>query len=62
MSSARNLSSADTGRQAMRNYTGLIDSLMAYIQKCVAAGRCDDKVSVAPGGTPEPRLLSVSNQ
>ncbi|XP_030700234.1 plakophilin-1 [Globicephala melas] len=39
----RNLSSADTGRQAMRNYTGLIDSLMAYIQKCVAAGRCDDK-------------------
>ncbi|XP_065735582.1 plakophilin-1 [Phocoena phocoena] len=39
----RNLSSADTGRQTMRNYTGLIDSLMTYIQKCVAAGRCDDK-------------------
>ncbi|XP_059944674.1 plakophilin-1 [Mesoplodon densirostris] len=39
----RNLSSADSGRQAMRNYTGLIDSLMAYIQKCVAAGCYDDK-------------------
>lgn len=33
----------------MRNYTGLIDSLMAYVQNCVAASRCDDKVSVAPG-------------
>ncbi|XP_007456202.1 PREDICTED: plakophilin-1 isoform X2 [Lipotes vexillifer] len=39
----RNLSSADTGRQTMRNYPGLIDSLMAYIQKCVAASCCDDK-------------------
>ncbi|XP_062067560.1 plakophilin-1 [Lepus europaeus] len=39
----RNLSSADAGRQAMRNYVGLIDSLMAYVQNCVAASRCDDK-------------------
>uniref|UniRef100_A0A7N5P5Q7 Plakophilin-1 n=1 Tax=Ailuropoda melanoleuca TaxID=9646 RepID=A0A7N5P5Q7_AILME len=39
----RNLSSADAGRQTMRNYTGLIDSLMAYVQNCVAASRCDDK-------------------
>lgn len=36
------------GRQTMRNYTGLIDSLIAYVQNCVAASRCDDKVSVAP--------------
>uniref|UniRef100_A0A8C6FLX0 Plakophilin-1 n=1 Tax=Moschus moschiferus TaxID=68415 RepID=A0A8C6FLX0_MOSMO len=39
----RNLSSADAGRQTMRNYSGLIDSLMAYVQNCVAANRCDDK-------------------
>nr|XP_045373599.1 plakophilin-1 [Camelus bactrianus] len=39
----RNLSSADAGRQTMRNYTGLIDSLLAYVQNCVAASRCDDK-------------------
>ncbi|KAI5168896.1 plakophilin-1 [Manis pentadactyla] len=39
----RNLSSATAGRQTMRNYTGLIDSLMAYVQNCVAASRCDDK-------------------
>ncbi|KAB0342627.1 hypothetical protein FD754_019553, partial [Muntiacus muntjak] len=39
----RNLSSADAGRQTMRNYMGLIDSLMAYVQNCVAANRCDDK-------------------
>ncbi|ELW57728.1 Plakophilin-1 [Tupaia chinensis] len=39
----RNLSSADAGRQTMRNYSGLIDSLMAYVQNCVAASRCDDK-------------------
>ncbi|XP_030743665.1 plakophilin-1 [Echinops telfairi] len=39
----RNLSSADLGRQTMRNYTGLIDSLVAYVQNCVAASRCDDK-------------------
>uniref|UniRef100_A0A8C2RMJ9 Plakophilin-1 n=1 Tax=Capra hircus TaxID=9925 RepID=A0A8C2RMJ9_CAPHI len=39
----RNLSSADAGRQTMRSYTGLIDSLMAYVQNCVAANRCDDK-------------------
>ncbi|XP_057583632.1 plakophilin-1 [Hippopotamus amphibius kiboko] len=39
----RNLSSADAGRRAMRNYTGLIDALMAYVQHCVAANRCDDK-------------------
>lgn len=51
----------------MRNYTGLIDALMAYVQNCVAASRCDDKVTVgsqdragpqwasclsAPGGAP----------
>lgn len=34
----------------MRSYTGLIDSLMAYVQNCVAANRCDDKVSAAPEG------------
>ncbi|XP_053463499.1 plakophilin-1 [Nycticebus coucang] len=39
----RNLSSADAGRHTMRNYSGLIDSLMAYVQNCVAASRCDDK-------------------
>ncbi|KAM5302030.1 plakophilin-1 [Glossophaga mutica] len=39
----RNLSSADAGRQTMRNYTGLIDALLAYVQNCVAASRCDDK-------------------
>ncbi|XP_036613243.1 plakophilin-1 [Trichosurus vulpecula] len=39
----RNLSSADAGRQTMRNYPGLIDSLIAYVQNCVAASRCDDK-------------------
>ena len=39
----------------MRNYTGLIDSLMAYVQNCVAANRCDDKVSAAPEG-PQSRL------
>nr|XP_031531741.1 plakophilin-1 [Vicugna pacos] len=39
----RNLSSSDAGRQTMRNYTGLIDSLLAYVQNCVAASRCDDK-------------------
>lgn len=50
--SHRNLSSADAGRQTMRNYSGLIDSLMAYVQNCVAASRCDDKVRLqAPGDT-----------
>ncbi|KAL8179200.1 UNVERIFIED_CONTAM: protein kinase pkp1, partial [Gekko kuhli] len=39
----RNLSSADAGRQTMRNYPGLIDSVMAYSQNCVAASRPDDK-------------------
>ncbi|XP_020858871.1 plakophilin-1 isoform X3 [Phascolarctos cinereus] len=39
----RNLSSADAGRQTMRNYPGLIDSLITYVQNCVAASRCDDK-------------------
>ncbi|KAM6458130.1 plakophilin-1 isoform 1-T1 [Liasis olivaceus] len=39
----RNLSSADAGRQTMRNYPGLIDSVMAYTQNCVAANRPDDK-------------------
>lgn len=46
--SRRNLSSADAGRQTMRNYTGLIDALMAYVQNCVAASRCDDKVTGWP--------------
>lgn len=39
----RNLSSADAGRQTMRNYPGLIDSVMTYSQNCVAANRPDDK-------------------
>ncbi|XP_060628530.1 plakophilin-1 [Anolis sagrei] len=39
----RNLSSADVGRQTMRNYPGLIDSVMTYSQNCVAANRPDDK-------------------
>ncbi|XP_033008952.1 plakophilin-1 [Lacerta agilis] len=39
----RNLSSADVGRQTMRNHPGLIDSVMAYSQNCVAANRPDDK-------------------
>lgn len=39
----RNLSSADVGRQAMRNTPGLVDSLMQYIQQCVAANCPDDK-------------------
>ncbi|KAF2976913.1 hypothetical protein EK904_010512, partial [Melospiza melodia maxima] len=39
----RNLSSADMGRQTMRNYPGLIDSVMAYTQNCVASSRPDDK-------------------
>lgn len=51
----RNLSSADAGRQAMRNYSGLIDAIMAYVQNCVAASRCDDKVS----GQPWPCLQSL---
>ncbi|XP_010144329.1 PREDICTED: plakophilin-1 [Buceros rhinoceros silvestris] len=39
----RNLSSADMGRQTMRNYPGLIDSVMTYTQNCVASNRPDDK-------------------
>uniref|UniRef100_A0A8D0L6C0 Plakophilin-1 n=1 Tax=Sphenodon punctatus TaxID=8508 RepID=A0A8D0L6C0_SPHPU len=39
----RNLSSADAGRQTMRNYPGLVDSVMTYSQNCVAANRPDDK-------------------
>ncbi|XP_006038488.1 plakophilin-1 isoform X1 [Alligator sinensis] len=39
----RNLSSADMGRQTMRNYPGLVDSVMTYAQNCVAANRPDDK-------------------
>ncbi|XP_063309258.1 plakophilin-1 isoform X1 [Pelobates fuscus] len=39
----RNLSSADVGRQAMRNYPGLVDSLMHYIQRCVVSNCPDDK-------------------
>lgn len=43
----RNLSSADMGRQTMRNYPGLIDSVMTYAQNCVASNRPDDKVPAA---------------
>ncbi|XP_075051736.1 plakophilin-1 [Mixophyes fleayi] len=39
----RNLSSADVGRQAMRNSPGLVDSLMHYIQQSVASNCPDDK-------------------
>ncbi|KAG8450974.1 hypothetical protein GDO86_003307 [Hymenochirus boettgeri] len=39
----RNLSSADVGRQAMRNCPGLVDSLMHYIRKCLANNMPDDK-------------------
>ncbi|XP_069801607.1 plakophilin-1 [Dendropsophus ebraccatus] len=39
----RNLSSADVGRKAMRDVPGLVDSLLHYIQQCVAANRPDDK-------------------
>ncbi|NXP57121.1 PKP1 protein, partial [Chloropsis cyanopogon] len=39
----RNLSSADMGRQTMRNYPGLIDSVMTYTQNCVGSNRPDDK-------------------
>ncbi|KAE8623230.1 hypothetical protein XENTR_v10005547 [Xenopus tropicalis] len=41
----RNLSSADVGRKAMRNCPGLVDSLMFYIQKCLA-NKCPDDKSV----------------
>ncbi|XP_018102029.1 plakophilin-1 [Xenopus laevis] len=41
----RNLSSADDGRKAMRNCPGLVDSLMCYIQKCLA-NNCPDEKSV----------------
>ncbi|XP_068125556.1 plakophilin-1 [Hyperolius riggenbachi] len=39
----RNLSSADVGRQAMRNTPGLVDSLMYYVQQQVANNNPDDK-------------------
>ncbi|KAJ8393566.1 hypothetical protein AAFF_G00060390 [Aldrovandia affinis] len=40
----RNLSCAKEGeRQAMRNCRGLIDSLVSYVQSCVAADTPDDK-------------------
>lgn len=42
----RNLSSAEVGRQAMRNTPGLVDSLMYYIQKQVANNNPDDKVKL----------------
>ncbi|RLV95330.1 hypothetical protein DV515_00012890 [Chloebia gouldiae] len=32
------------GRQTMRNYPGLIDSVMTYTQNCVASSRPDDKL------------------
>lgn len=52
----RNLSSADMGRQTMRNYPGLIDSVMTYAQNCVASNRPDDKVPAAALGCPAPQL------
>ncbi|XP_049590363.1 plakophilin-1 [Syngnathus scovelli] len=40
----RNLSSAkQSNRQTMRKCRGLVDSLVAYLQGCVDAGRTDDK-------------------
>ncbi|XP_077387119.1 plakophilin-1 [Festucalex cinctus] len=40
----RNLSSAkQSNRQTMRKCRGLVDSLVAYLQDCVDAGRTDDK-------------------
>ncbi|XP_030076505.1 plakophilin-1 [Microcaecilia unicolor] len=39
----RNLSSADAGRQTMRNCKGLVDSLVFYGQSCVSANQADDK-------------------
>ncbi|XP_040193666.1 plakophilin-1 [Rana temporaria] len=39
----RNLSSAEVGRQTMRNTPGLVESLMYYIQKQVANNNPDDK-------------------
>lgn len=42
----RNLSCGkQTARQAMRDCRGLIDSLMSYIQSCVAEENPDDKVN-----------------
>lgn len=45
------------GRQTMRNYPGLIDSVMTYTQNCVASNRPDDKVQTL---TPS-CLLKVSS-
>lgn len=42
----------------MRNYTGLIDALMAYVQSCVAASRCDDKVTGEPQVAPPLRATA----
>lgn len=39
----RNLSSADAGRQTMRNCPGLVDSIMHYVQNCVNSNNADDK-------------------
>nr|XP_033774905.1 plakophilin-1 isoform X2 [Geotrypetes seraphini] len=39
----RNLSSADAGRQTMRNCKGLVDSLVHYGQTCVSNNQADDK-------------------
>ncbi|KAM9319441.1 plakophilin-1 [Gastrophryne carolinensis] len=39
----RNLSSAEVGRQVLRNTPGLVDSLMYYIQQQVANNNPDDK-------------------
>lgn len=56
----RNLSSADMGRQTMRNYPGLIDSVMTYAQNCVASNRPDDKVPAAAPGSPAPQLTTAT--
>lgn len=46
MCSFRNLSCGkQKARQAMRDCRGLIDSLMSYIQSCIAEENPDDKVN-----------------
>lgn len=48
------------GRQTMRNYPGLIDSVMTYAQNCVASNRPDDKVPAAVLGCPAPQLTTAA--
>lgn len=57
----RNLSSADMGRQTMRNYPGLIDSVMTYAQNCVASNRPDDKVPLLLHGSLQVFIPIVNN-